>query len=303
MATSRELAPLTEHFFPTIFIRNQFRTLPRWVAANTDLSNKVAVVTGANTGLGYEAARQLLSFKLSTLIMGVRSIERGKSAAKRLQDENPSSDIQVWQLDMADYASIQAFAKRLDTLHRVDIAILNAGLANMKFKTVPSTGHEEVFQINYLSTVLLSSLLLPILKHRSPAGEPGRLTLVNGAISLIAKFSNHKEQSLIGSFDDEKYFDPPDRYNTSKMLCHMFLWKLVDYVSPDDVIVNLADPGYVRGTRLSRDAPVFLMPLLKGFAQATGRSVRVGASTYLDAAIVKGREAHGCFLMSWQVQP
>lgn len=303
MASSKELPPLEEAFFPTVFIRNQFRTKPAWVSAHTDLSGQVAVVTGANSGLGFEAARQLLSLKLSTLIIVVRSVERGKEAAARLQPESRASVIQIWQLDMADYGSIQEFVTRLYTLPRVDIAILNSGLANMGFKTVPSTGHEEVFQVNYLSTALLSCLLIPILKRKSPLDRPGRLTVVNGAISLTAKFENHAERPLLKSFDDPKWFAASDRYSTSKMLCHMFVWQLAEQVSADEVIVNLADPGYVKGTRLARDAPLFARPLLVAFSQATGRSVKVGASTFLDAAITKGKESHGCFLMGWQIAP
>ncbi|KIX92142.1 uncharacterized protein Z520_12135 [Fonsecaea multimorphosa CBS 102226] len=205
---------------------------------------------------------------------------------------------------MASYDSIQAFIQRAESdLSRLDIVILNAGRWTYNFNTVPGTGHEELFQINYLSTVLLAILLLPVLRSKAPAGTPGRLTIVNAALSLTAKFPNKDKTPLLPSFDDPKAFDISESYNTSKVLAHMFLWKLVEYVSADEVIVNLVDPGFVKGTKLARDAPGLLVALGNIFAALTARSTRDGASTYLDACLIKGEESHGCFVMGWQIKP
>ena len=178
--------------------------------------------------------------------------------------------------------------------------ILNAGVEKAKFDRNPSTGHEEVIQINYLSTVLLSVLLLPILKPKSP-GSPGRLSIVNAALSLLAKLPNKKESPFLSSFDDPNSFSPANQYCSSKVLAHMFIYKLVDYVSANDVIVNLVDPGLVKGTELSRGVSGILGALVTGFKAIAARATDVGASTYLDAAVVKGKESHGSFIMSWQI--
>ncbi|OAP63907.1 hypothetical protein AYL99_03134 [Fonsecaea erecta] len=205
---------------------------------------------------------------------------------------------------MASYESIQAFVQRAESdLSRLDIVILNAGRWTYNFTTVPSTGHEEIFQINYLSTVLLAMLMLPVLKSKAPERTPGRLTIVNAALSLTAKFPNRDKTPLLPSFDDPKAFNISETYNTSKVLAHMFLWKLVDYVSADDVVVNLVDPGFVKGTKLARDAPGLLVAFQNIFAALTARSTRDGASTYLDACLLKGKESHGCFTMGWQIKP
>ena len=151
--------------------------------------------------------------------MAVRSTEKGEDAAAKLRKQYPNAVISVWQLDMASYDSIRAFVARAEKeLPRIDIAILNAGLGFGDFKIVPATGHEETVQVNYLSTMLLAILLLPILKSKAPAGSPGRLTISTAMLSITAKFPNKNEVPLLPSFDYEKYFDATDIYSTSKLL-------------------------------------------------------------------------------------
>ncbi|MCJ1405936.1 hypothetical protein MMC19_000001 [Ptychographa xylographoides] len=245
MVGSKDLPPSTTPFYPNVFFNNQFRAKPQWVAPNTSLSGKTAIITGGNTGLGNEAAFQLLDIELSLLILAVRSPERGEAAATKLRQLYPKANVEVWQLDMSSYDSILAFARRVETqLSRIDIVLLNAGVIRMTFTTINSTGHEECLQVNYISTVLLAILLLPILKSKGPPdGQPAHLTIVSAALTLAAKFPNRDANPLLPSFDDPKTFDREEHYHSSKLLGHMFLWKLVDYVSADDVIVNLADPA------------------------------------------------------------
>ncbi|KAI1150667.1 NAD(P)-binding protein [Nemania diffusa] len=305
MVGSRDLEPSTRTF-GHVFYHNQFKAKPHWPSPNENLSGKTAIVTGGNTGLGYETASQLLDLKLSHLILGCRSLERGEAAAKELHQRGSSAKIEVWQLDMASYESVRAFAQRVDAeLERIDFVLLNAGLVRLRFTTVPSTGHEEGLQVNYLSTMLLAVLLLPALKaKRPPRGqEPAHLTIVNAALTLVAKFPNRDATPLLPSFDDAKTFDAQEHYNSNKLLAHMFLWKLVDYVSADDVVVNLADPAWVKGTGLGRDAPGALQVVGKVFGALAGRTQRVGASCFVDALVNKGKESHGCFIMSWEIHP
>jgi NAD(P)-dependent dehydrogenase (short-subunit alcohol dehydrogenase family) len=304
MTSSKDLPPLTEPYFPKIFLKSQFRTKPQWPPKDTDLSNQVGIITGGNVGLGFESGRQLLSHKLSRLILAVRSADRGEAAAIKLRAQYPNATVEVWLLDMSSYDSIASFVDLVQSsLSRLDFVILNAGVRNFTFRQVSDTGHEEVMQVNYLSTVLLAILLLPVLKSKSPEGTPGRLTISNAALSLVAKFPESEKSPILPAFDDPKSYDPQDRYNTSKLLAHFFIYKLSDYVSAEDVVVNLVDPGFVKGTSLARDIPIVLMPAFQLFSATTGRTLEVGASTYVDAAVVKGKETHGCFLRGWQISP
>lgn len=305
MVGSKDLKPSNTPFFPNVFYNNQFRAKPQWPAAGTTLAEKTAIITGGNTGLGYEAAVQLLDLNLSCLILAVRSMEKGQAAATKLRQLFPRAKVDVWQLDMCSYNSVQAFANRAEKeLSRIDVVILNAGLIGMNFNIVESTGHVEVMQVNYLSTILLAILLLPILKAKKQhEGQSPHLTIVNAALTLAAKIPQRDAIPLLPSFDDPKTYDPQEHYHSSKLLAHMFLWKLVDYISANDVIVNLADPAWCKGTELTRSAPAAVRAGTKIFAALTGRTAKVGASCFVDAVVNKGKESHGCFLMSWQIHP
>jgi NAD(P)-dependent dehydrogenase (short-subunit alcohol dehydrogenase family) len=265
----------------------------------------MAIVTGSNTGMGYEAALQLLGLKLSRLILAVRLPDKGEAAAATMRKRFSKASIEVWELDMCSYDSVQAFAKRVDTqLSRIDIVILNAGRARLEYHKCESTGHEEDLQVNYLSTILLTVLLLPTLKAKGLPGQPAHLAISSAALTLHAKFLQRDKIPLLPALDGPNNFDRGDSYVTSKLLGEMFLWNLVEYVSANDVIVNLADPAMVRGTNLARDVQGGGMKMaVTIFGAIAGRSPKVGASCYIDAVVNKGKESHGCFLMSWKIHP
>ena len=145
---SKSLPPRTEPFFPTIFYKTQFCERQAGLPDNLDLSSQVAIITGANAGLGFESAKQLLALNLSHLILAVRTTSKGEQAARQLRQLSPKAKIEVWGLDMCSYASIQAFAGLVGReLTRLDIALLNAGLAKAAFEVVRETGHEETMQV------------------------------------------------------------------------------------------------------------------------------------------------------------
>jgi retinol dehydrogenase-12 len=108
--------------------RDQFSDLP---LVSEDLEGRIVVVTGANSGIGFECAKHFLRMKPAKLILAVRSIEKGQAAALRMIDETKemrSDVVDVWKLDMASFESVQAFSQRIETLPRLDIAVLNSGV-------------------------------------------------------------------------------------------------------------------------------------------------------------------------------
>lgn len=104
---------------------------------------------------------------------------------------------------------VRAFARKCNDLLRLDIAIISAGIMNTAYRASPSTGHEEMFQINYLSTALLAVLLLPALSSKNTTDAPGRLTLVASGAALIAEFAERHESPLIPAFDNGDRGPPP----------------------------------------------------------------------------------------------
>ncbi|KAI2611907.1 hypothetical protein GGR54DRAFT_334512 [Hypoxylon sp. NC1633] len=302
MSASFNLGPPKDS--PTkLFLKAQFCNPVQWPPDDTKLDGKIAIVTGSTSGLGLEASRQLLSFGLSGLILAVRSTEKGEKVASKFRLQFPSADIQVWCLEMESYNSIQAFARRAEAeLSRLDIAILNAGLQAADFNIVSSTSHEKLIQVNYLSTVLLGTLLLPILKTKSPKGQPGRLSIVNSGTARGASISEPEGAPVLAGLDNKsRPWHPVERYAVSKLLSHLFLIKLVRHVSAEDVVVNLVDPGLVKDTALQSFAPAPVAAFFYCFKAVLGRTVPVGASTYIDAVAVKGKESHGCYVANWKI--
>ncbi|KAB5517512.1 hypothetical protein GE09DRAFT_978940 [Coniochaeta sp. 2T2.1] len=291
-----------------VYIKSQFLTKPQSAPPGTDLTGRAAIITGASSGLGFHACRHLLSLGLSRLVMAVRSPERGAAAASTLRAEYPSATIDVWSLEMTSYDSILSFVRRVesdDELPRLDIAILNAAVIKADFALVPATGHETTIQVNYLSTALLAVLLLPALKSKTLPGTPGRLTIVNSTAAYSPTLPNRSAVPFLSFFDDLAktpylFFD---RYCTSKLLMHVFLVRLATHVDPREVVVNIVDPGYCKGSGLHHETKGVVGWCFDAAKTLTGRSPEEGAWTYVDAAAVKDGESHGCFVVDWKIGP
>ncbi|KAG8158090.1 hypothetical protein KVR01_011851 [Diaporthe batatas] len=282
------------------FLYRQFLCRPKPI--NADLSGQTAIITGANVGLGFETGRQLLGLGLSRLILAVRSQAKGDAAAVTLREEHPSATIEVWLLDMSSYASIHAFAKRCvgDELPRLDIAILNAGVQNAQFTRNEHTGYDNTFQVNYLSTALLSILLLPVLSERRAPGKPARLSVIGSDTQYWASL-DPAGGAILPRLAAPAKFDAHVQYPTTKFLLVGFVAKLAESVNPDEVIVNTVNPGLTASTDIGRETQVSLP--FKIFVKTVGRRLEWGADTYVDGAVVKGPESHGSFVSDWTIKP
>ncbi|PYH76769.1 NAD(P)-binding protein [Aspergillus uvarum CBS 121591] len=307
-----------EAAFSAFFKRQLFHSIP---TVSTDLRGQVAIVTGANVGLGLACARQLLALQLSRLILAVRSPPKGEVAARELRAAFPAAHVEVWPLDMASYASIQAFVSRCRIeLGRVDIAILNAGLALKRYQPTtnnPGLAREITLQVNFLSTALLALLLLPSLRRsqadQSGAGtalasSPGRLTLVGSdtAYWLDAAGLLCGQPSLLAVANSPKAFDGLERYKLTKLFVLMFVAKLArDVVAADEVLVNVACPGLCKGTAFARepDDNRAKQAVVSGLIRLMGRTPELGARVYLDAALAQGPQSHGSMLSEGRILP
>lgn len=300
MTTSSDLGPagsFIPYFLKSITLSRFAKTTP------LDLTGQTAIITGGYSGIGYKCAEILLSNKLSHLVITVRNERKGNEAAAKLRSLHPGATIEVWPLDMLSYASIQAFVTRCNDLPRIDFIILNAGMMSGEFSIHESTGHEVCFQVNYLSTALLTILLLPILKaKRNPKQDkPSRITLVGSGLALSAKFPERNSQSVIGAFDSQEYFSSVDRYSTTKLLLLIFISKLAPYVDPSDVVVNVVDPAFVATPGLDRNIPAYLRYINGLSRMLVARSIKAGAWAYVDTAVVKPSSTHGSWLANWEV--
>lgn len=295
------------------FLKRQFfRETTPITRTEADLAGQTAIVTGANTGLGLECARQLVDLRLSRLIIAVRSVSKGEAAKEELlswvktaRTGSPIPTIDVWALDLSDYASITAFTEKCKNLDGLDIVINNAGISKKSLEANPRTGYDEVIQTNYLGAVLLTILLLPILKEKKKDGEPGRFVLASSETSAWAAFkerSSHPEGILAGFKSDEGYV-AEDRYWTSKLLGLLFLTELVKRVPASVAIVNAPNPGLCR-TGLMREWEGNVAGFVIGImTRLIGRTSEVGARAFTDAAVRHGAASHGHYLEDGKLQP
>ncbi|KAK8052554.1 hypothetical protein PG993_003939 [Apiospora rasikravindrae] len=309
VTASRALGPNPQSF-GSMFWENQFKTTIPLPSKDDSLKDQVAIITGSNSGLGLESAKQMLGAGLSRLIMGVRSIERGQEAAAQLRTVSTDAIIDVWQIDMENYQSIQRFVRRCEIdLPRIDFVILNAGIAPA-YHAKLATGHESTVQVNYLSTVLLSILLLPVLKAKRPPGpeaQAPRLITLGSVTARNAKFPNKSQRPLLPSFDQitpALPWDPNDRYAVSKLLCQLTLERIAArYVDARDVVILMLEPGWVRGTGLFRALPAIPRCIVRGLLWVCGRPLEQGAATYFDAAVRQPVGSHGSYVMNCRVAP
>lgn len=288
-----------------LFIQSQIYAKPTNVPNDLNLSGQTAIITGANNGIGFACAKLLIQHRLSHLILAVRSEEKGNVAAKQLRSASPGTgcQIDVWELDMGSYTSIAEFARRCNGLSRIDFVILNAGMGGSTFHRNKITGHEETMQVNFLSTMYLSILLLPMLKAKAPLSKPGRLTIVNSGTSMHSDLPEAKADHIISALDSEAGYDGMQQYSKSKLLGQLFVDKLAQHVNPNSVIINCVDPGMTKGTGLMDKSSGVIKFVMSIVARLFGRSGEQAASTYVDAAITQGIESHGSFLMDWKVYP
>ncbi|KAK8122889.1 short-chain dehydrogenase/reductase family protein [Apiospora sp. TS-2023a] len=282
------------------FVLRQFSGAPPAVSRDdVDLEGKTAIVTGANGGIGLECCQQLLDLGVSKLIMAGEAARETLTAAKT----GPSQTIEVWKLDLASYESVVAFARRAESLQpRLDIAVLNAGVNRGSFALNPETGHEEDVQTNYLSTALLTLLLLRTFKQRSsasPSSGPGRIVIVSSDTAAWAAFAEKDQDPLLPSFDEEARFSTFDRYATTKLLGQLFVSELARRVPASTAVVNLANPGLCHGSALNRELG---LPSAI-FMRLLGRTAAIGARSLVSAATGQDARSHGQYIEDCVIRP
>lgn len=134
----------------TGFLYRQLTSKPKPLAASVRLDGQTALITGANAGLGLDAAKELAMHGLKRLIITARDAAKGEAAKEEILKVMPSIEIEVWPLDYESFQSITEFGKRIDGVDRLDIAILNAGVKFVD-RVVSKTGHEAHIQVSHCS--------------------------------------------------------------------------------------------------------------------------------------------------------
>jgi NAD(P)-dependent dehydrogenase (short-subunit alcohol dehydrogenase family) len=185
----------------------------KWTTREIASQNgKTALITGANSGIGYQAAVELARHGAHVLL-GVRSREKGLAALARLQQEAPGANAEVVELDMASLASVRQFAGVF--AQPLDILINNAGVMALPNRELTEDGFERQFGTNHLGHFALTGLLMPQLLQ---ASFPRVVT--------VSSLAHRNGQIVFDDLQGKKSYVPWTAYNQSKLANLMFALEL-----------------------------------------------------------------------------
>ncbi|WP_328350740.1 SDR family NAD(P)-dependent oxidoreductase [Mycobacterium sp. NBC_00419] len=244
--------------------------MSKWTAADIpDQSGRTAVITGANTGLGYETARALAAHG-ARVVLAVRNLDKGKAAADLIARRSPGAEVSVQELDLTSLNSIRAAAEQLRAGHdSIDLLINNAGVM-LTPKATTQDGFELQFGTNHLGHFALTGLLL----DRLLAAKDSRVVTVSS--------NGHRFTRRGIRFDDlqsERSYNSLTAYGQSKLANLLFTYELQRRLAGTSTIATAAHPG-ASSTELARHVPG---PMQSAF-RLLEQSSEMGALPTLRAA-------------------
>jgi len=253
-----------------------------WTAENMpDLTGKVVIVTGANSGIGYEMARALAR-KQATLILACRSKDKGLAAQRQIAQAHPGAKAELGLLDLSNLALICRFAGEFASRYdRLDILINNAGIMRPPFgKTVD--GFELQFGVNHLGHFALTGLLLDLIIQTPQA----RVVTISSGGHRFGKID-------FDNLNAEKGYNAGSAYGQSKLANLLFTYELQRRFKSAGAgaIAAAAHPGWTAGTNL-----VVHWRMLRLLNPFIGQQPSMGALPALYAAVapdVQGGDYYG----------
>ncbi|MFW9957407.1 MAG: SDR family oxidoreductase [Candidatus Odinarchaeota archaeon] len=244
-----------------------------------DMTGKVCMITGANSGIGRETSRALAKMG-ATVVMAVRNREAGEEVRQGITKETGNESIELMVADLFSIEEVRGLASDFKKTHsRLDVLINNAGGIFPK-KEMTIDGLERTFALNHLAPFLLTHELLDRLK----ASAPSRIINVSSAAHLRGKIDFENLQS-------EKKYGQLGPYANAKLMNVMFTYSLARYLDGTGVTVNVLHPGVVR-TRFGQNEAsrarklIFRMfgPLLKSPEKGAETSIYLASSPEIEGA-------------------
>ncbi|XP_019879193.2 retinol dehydrogenase 11 [Aethina tumida] len=247
-----------------------------WCRSQTCLVGKTAIVTGANTGIGYETALDFAK-RGATVILACRNKTRAEAAAERIILETGNENVIVKIIDMENLDSVRAFAKDINTtVNKLDILVNNAGAGIMKDERIGLKKLQKTILINHYGPFLLTNLLLNLLKKSGPS------RIVN--VSSIAA-----KQAKLDWDDLNAHPGVHAVYGNSKLMNILFTIELAKKLNGTEVTTYSLHPGVIETEFLRNLNKWFKVPLQfmvsKFFKNATE-----GAQTTIYCSVQRGLE-------------
>jgi len=283
------------------FVASQWRTQPPVLKA--DLTEKTVVVIGANTGLGFEAAKHFATMNPGKLILGCRNKSKGEEALSKLKSQTSYSNAELWIIDLSNFESVKQFATKFeDEGGRLDILVMNAGMGNGVYEST-TDGWEATIQVNDIATSLLSLLLLPrMIQTAKNYSTTPRLVVVSSATHYWADIEQKAIDSpnYLKTLGSQEYCTPTvmgKRYPLSKLLNVLFVRALYSRLpeSSPTVITNAINPGFchselARNITGRRSIMIRLQKILLAF------STEVGSRQLVYGALAEDKDINGAYV-------
>jgi NAD(P)-dependent dehydrogenase (short-subunit alcohol dehydrogenase family) len=213
-----------------------------WAAENIpDLTGKVVIVTGANSGIGYEMVRALIR-KRATVILACRNKDREQAAERQIAQGYPGAKAELGLLDLSSLASVRRFAGEFTRRYdRLDILINNAGIMRTPFGKT-ADGFELQFGVNHLGHFALTGLLLDLI-IRTPQAR----------VVTVSSWGHRFGKIDFDNLNADKGYDAGAAYGQSKLANLLFTYELHRRFrgAGVDAIAAAAHPGWTAGTNLA----------------------------------------------------
>ena len=199
-----------------------------------DQSGRIAIVTGSNSGIGFETAR-VLAEKGATVVMACRNLEKASPKADEIRTAHPGADVEVMQLDLSDLGSVQRFAEAFRAKHaRLDLLINNAGIMVPPYGKT-AQGFETQFGVNHLGHFALTGSLLDLITN-----TPG------SRIVTVSSIAHYMGRIDFADLNWEKGYRAQAAYGQSKIANLLFTYELQRRLAAagKDTIAVAAHPGW-----------------------------------------------------------
>src|ERR1700730_12346388 len=210
--------------------------MTKWALSDIpSLHGRLAVVTGANSGIGWHTALELARAG-SEVILATRTEAKGRDSVDRIQQEVPQAKVRAEVLDLASLRSVQIFAARIDREAKLDLLVNNAGVMSVPTRHVTEDGFELQFGTNFLGPFALTLSLMSALMR---APSPRVTTVSSGAANMGLKRIN------LGDLQWERSYGPWRAYCQSKLADLMFALELGRRSAAAGIrlLSNAATPG------------------------------------------------------------
>lgn len=222
----------------------------KWTVADIpDQSGRTAIVTGANSGLGYDTAAALAG-KGAAVVLAVRNLDKGNEAVERIRKSTPNAVVSVQELDLSSLDSVRKAADELRAAHpRIDLLINNAGVMYVPSRETTEDGFEMQFGTNHLGHFALTGLLLDNLRS------------VDGSRVVTVSSVGHRIMARI-RFEDPHFetgYNRVQAYGQSKLANLLFTYELQRRLASAGAptVATAAHPGF-SDTELMRYIPVYV---------------------------------------------